>query len=258
MEPTVVNPNPRQWGARLVVVLIVLFLPSGATASDVAPEPVRPAFGDLSSPLRPGSSLGGYCTFNWVFYEQVYPTETEPNPLPDVYIGTAGHCTDDVGERVNLEGFGPVGTVVYDSDEVRSGVDFSLIQLDASMVGKTNPQMRGFPGPRGSITVSMLEVGDRVDVYGYGIVFGEREETRPRFGVLTEWTQDEYMADMPAVNGDSGAPLLHDETGFALGVISRYGIRVPPSTDLGPMVPWIFRELAKAGFGNVVLATIGG
>jgi hypothetical protein len=241
----------------LVALTALAMLAPPATASDAADEAVRPAFGDLSSPLRPGSSLGGYCTFNYVFYEQVYPTDTEPNPVPDVYIGTAGHCTDELGERVSLEGFGQVGTVVYDSDEVDSGVDFSLIQLDPAMVGKTNPQMRGFPGPKGAITVNMLEVGDRVDVYGYGIVFGEREETRPRFGVLTEWNQDEYMADMPAVNGDSGAPLLHDESGFALGIISRYGIRVPPSTDLGPMVPWIFRELAKAGFGNVALATIG-
>jgi hypothetical protein len=64
------------------------------------------------------------------------------------------------------------------------------------------------------------------------------------------------MADMPAVNGDSGAPLLHDKTGYALGIISRYGIRVPPSTDIGPLVDWALREVRRSGFPDVVLATI--
>ena len=39
-------------------------------------------------------------------------------------------------------------------------------------------------------------------------------------------TEQEYQADMPAVNGDSGGPLLHHETGAALGIISRYGFTV--------------------------------
>lgn len=240
-----------------VAALVALALVLGGTIGQVAanPEPVRPAFGPLSSPIRPGSSLAGYCTFNYLFYEVVYPTAEVPNPVPDVFIGTAGHCTDAIGERVELEGFGEIGTVVYDSDLVRSGVDFSLVELDPNLVGQSNPQMRGFTGPKGVATPGMFALGDRVDVYGYGIVFGEREETRPRFGVLTEWDQNEYSADMPAVNGDSGAPLLHDKSGFALGIISRYGIRIPPSTDRGPLVDWALREVRAAGF-NVILATI--
>lgn len=244
---------------RLVIVaalvLATAFLaPLGAPLA--AEDPVEPAFGPLSSPIRPGSSLGGYCTFNYIFYDLVYPTPEVPNPVPDVYIGTAGHCTGEIGERVELEGTGEIGTVVYDSDLVDSTVDFSLVELDADRVGQTNPQMRGFEGPKGVATTNMLAVGDRVDVYGYGLVVGELEQTRPRFGLLTDWTNDEYVADMPAVNGDSGAPLLHDESGFALGVISRYGLdQVPPSTDVGPLVDWALREVRSAGF-NVVLATI--
>ena len=231
---------------------LLLLAPSPAVGE---PQPVEPAFGPLSSPIRPGSSIGG-CTSNFIFYELVYPTPEIPNPVPTVYMGTAGHCTDEPGERVSVSGTGQVGTVVYDSDVVKSNVDFSLIELDPERVSQTNPQMRGYEGPKGIATPATLAVGDQVDVYGYGIGVGLLEQTRPRFGVLTDWTNDEYVADMPAVNGDSGAPLLHDETGMALGIISRYGIdQVPPSTDVGPLLGWILREVRAAGF-NVTLATI--
>jgi hypothetical protein len=233
---------------------MALSLPAAGPASAVDPE--KPAFGPLSSPIRPGSSLGGYCTFNYIFYELVYATPENPSPVPDVFIGTAGHCTDEVGERVTLEGLGEIGSVAFDSDVAGKDVDFSLIQLDAERVGQANPQMRGFEGPTGVATPSTLEVGDRVDVYGYGIGVSEFEETRGRFGLLTDWTNDEYVADMPAVNGDSGAPLLHDESGLALGIISRYGLdQVPPSTDVGPLVDWALREVRAAGF-DIALATI--
>ena len=245
----------RRLGMLLALVLsVVTVLPSaGSVAANE--EPVRPAFGPLSSPIRPGSSMGG-CTYNYIFYELVYPTPEIPEPVPDVFIGTAGHCTSEPGQRVSLPGLGQIGSVAYDSDVAGTTVDFSLIQLDPERVAQTNPQMRGFEGPKGVATASMLGVGDRVDVYGYGLVVGSLEETRPRFGLLTDWTDDEYVADMPAVNGDSGAPILHDESGFALGIISRYGLsQTPPSTDVGPLVDWALREARAAGF-DITLATI--
>ncbi|MGH2691737.1 MAG: hypothetical protein ACRDHM_04470 [Actinomycetota bacterium] len=243
----------RRRPALIVLAVALALLPAAPGIAES--QPVEPVFGPLSSPIRPGSSMGG-CTYNYIFFELVYPTPEVPNPIPDVFIGTAGHCTGELGERKSLTGLGEIGTVVYDSDLVESAVDFSLVQLDAQRVAQTNPQMRGFPGPKGVATTSMLAVGDRVDVYGYGLGVGLQEETRPRFGVLTDWTDNEYVADMPAVNGDSGAPLLHDESGFALGVISRYGLdQVPPSTDVGPMISWALAEVRAAGF-DVTLATI--
>lgn len=244
---------------RIRSLLLAAVLAAGLLGAHGEPhEPVEPEFGDLSAPLRPGSSLGGYCTFNWVFHQVVFPTEEEPDPVPEVYIGTAGHCTDDIGERVTLTGYGQAGSVVFDTDLVGSGSDFSLIRLDPDVVADTNPQMRGFVGPTGYVTPDELTFGDQVDIHGYGLVVGQFEQTRARFGVLTDWNDQEYVADMPAVNGDSGAPLLHDETGEALGIISRYGIdQTPPSTDVGPLLTWILDDLAAAGFDDVVLTTIG-
>ncbi len=206
-----------------------------------------PMWGDLASAtIRPGSSLGGYCTFNFLF----------EGPNGTGYIGTAAHCTDEAGERVELPGVGEIGTVVFDSGSTE-GVDFSLIRLDAERIGEAHPKMLGFEGPTDWIHPDDLSEGDRIQLHGYGVVLGQNDASRDREGVLISWTDLEYDVDMPAVNGDSGSPLLHAETGKAFGIISRYGFfDGTPSTDSGPLFPYIFQELAAAGYGDVRLATI--
>lgn len=231
----------------LTACAALLAAPIGVAQSKRASK--QPAWGGSDSPLRPGASLGG-CTFNFVFYKP--GTKTSP---PKGYIGTAGHCTDALAEKVSQPELGEIGEVVYDSDLVESGVDFSLIEIYPQFISKTNPEVLHWGGPTRASNDEDLQQGDQIDVYGYGIGFGSAEQTRPRYGILFSWTDDEYQADMPAVNGDSGAPLIHHETGAALGIISRYGFTVPPSTDLGPRIGWILEELDKAGF-NVRLATV--
>ncbi|MFN2587538.1 MAG: hypothetical protein ABR613_05420 [Actinomycetota bacterium] len=239
---------------KIAGVVLTCGLVVGASAAPVHGKkpPRQPAWGGADAPLRPGSSLGGYCTFNFVFY-----TPGTATRAPKGYIGTAGHCTEKLGEEVELTGVGVVGTVVYDSDLVKppSDVDFSLIRIAPKLIGKTNPEVLVHGGPTRAATVEDFAVGDQVDVYGYGVGVGLTPQTRPRSGVLFSWTEQEYQADMPAVNGDSGAPLIHHETGAALGIISRYGFTVPPSTDLGPLMTWILEELKKSGF-DVRLATV--
>lgn len=192
----------------------------------------------------------GFCTYNFVFYKP-----GTAKTAPRAYIGTAGHCTDVLGQRMRHPELGEIGTVVYDSDLVRSTVDFSLVEIDQQMVSQTNPEVLHWGGPSGIVDPDDLELGDEVDVYGYGLVVGLNEATRPRQGYLVTSDEKEYQANMPAVNGDSGAPLLHHATGAALGIISRYGLNVPPSTDQGPLMSWILDELAAAGF-HVKLAIV--
>ena len=234
----------------LVASALLFALPLGPVQGK--PQPKTPAWGGEDSPLRPGASLGGYCTFNFVFF-----SPGTKKAAPRGYIGTAAHCTDKLGEAAVHPELGEVGTVVYDSDLVDSDVDFSLIELDPKIISQTNPTVLGWGGPTRSVTPEDLAVGDQVDIYGYGVGVGMFEQTRPRYGFLVGFNDKEYQADMPAVNGDSGSPLIHHETGAALGIISRYGIEgVPPSTDIGPLMGWIFDELGAAGFGDVQLATV--
>ncbi|MDQ4065023.1 MAG: S1 family peptidase [Actinomycetota bacterium] len=243
---------PKQRRFKLVAAILVACgaLASAPAAPVLGKTPSRqPAWGGPDSPLRPGAAMGG-CTLNFVFY-----TPGTRARAPKGYIGTAGHCTDKVGEEITPPGLEAIGKVVYDSDTVKSTVDFSLIELYPEMIGKTNPEVLHWGGPTRVANEEDFAFGDQVDVYGYGLAFGQTEQTRPRYGVLVGWTDEEYQADMPAVNGDSGAPLIHHATGAALGIISRYGFTVPPSTDLGPLMTWILEELERAGF-NVKLATV--
>lgn len=209
-----------------------------------------PAWGDESAPIRPGASLNGSCTFNFLFYD---------NATADAYIGTAGHCTEQAGERATLPGVGEIGTVVYDSDEAKgadTAVDFTLIRLDPARVAEANPRMLGHDGPTGIFLPGESVLGEEVGLHGYGMVLGEQEATRDRSGVLITMDDRLYTADMPAVNGDSGSPLLHLDSGAAVGIISHYGIgAVPPSSDEGPTLTFILAELAKAGL-FVQLATV--
>lgn len=239
---------------RAIVLLIPLLLsgcssdPAPSTPPDAPPASetgvtLQPVWGDAASPIRPGASLGRYCTFNFLYYN---------NTTAAAYIGTAGHCTEDAGERVVLPGVGVIGTVVYDSD-VHAGadaaVDFSLIELDADRVSQAYPGMLGHDGPHDIYLPGESVLGQQVGLHGYGLLLGEQEATRDRSGVLITMDDRMYTADMPAVNGDSGSPLLHLETGNAVGIISHYGIgAIPPSTDEGPTMTFILAELARAGF----------
>lgn len=240
---------------RIVLLALSAVLLAGVSLSPASAGKAYkkvPTWGGPESPLRPGTGMG-YCTYNFVFY-----TPGTKKAPPKAYIGTAAHCTDAIGERMSQLELGEIGTVVYDSDLVKSAVDFSLIEIDPEMVGKTNPEVLHWGGPTGIVEQEDLAVGDQLDVYGYGVGVGLTEATRPRSGYLVGFTEQEYQANMPAVNGDSGGPLIHHETGEALGIISRYGIAFPmPSTDMGPLMPWIMDELKAAGF-NVRLATVKG
>jgi hypothetical protein len=208
-----------------------------------------PAWGPTNSPIRPGApaeTTEGYCTFNFLFYDN-----------SNAYIGTAAHCTDKVGDRVVRTGLGEIGTVVYDSDKAAGAnrdVDFTLVRLDANRVAQANPLMYGFNAPTGSAPRTELRIGEPLGVYGYGLVFGDVPATRARQGVLVSTTSTLYRADLPAVNGDSGAPLIEIETGRAVGIISHYGFTAG-TTDEGPLMSFIFSELQKANF-NVQLATV--
>lgn len=200
-----------------------------------------PAWGPLSAPLRPGAEAEtavGFCTYNFLFYD-----------ASNAYVGTAAHCTDQLNEVARLGNGQRVGVVVYDSDRTtgaNADVDFSLIKLDASMIAQANPKVLGpVHGPTGSVTSADLRIGEPVAFYGYGLLLGELAQTRPREGALVTFSATMYQADMLAVNGNSGAPILEKETGKALGTVSHYGTC---TTDEGPLMSFVLSELDRAGF----------
>lgn len=177
------------------------------------------------------------CTLNFVF-EGV-------GPQRPVYIGTAGHCVDTVGQRVTMAG-GAIGTVAYRILDFPD--DFALVQIDEALRDQVSPEVRGLGGPTGSTTAASTGVGDGVRLYGHGMVYGSTELTRGRQGVLTRDDSYEWHAALPAIFGDSGGPVLHAPSGQALGVISAISAdQTRPHTVKGTTVERALELVAEAG-----------
>ncbi len=237
--------------------------PIPAYAANAEDAQLRPGAGMIDPgggwELVPFTELDTFCTWNWIFHDVVMQDPaTGEWPEPKAYIGTAAHCTDEVGQRTAALGIDEFGTVVFDSDDYDGLVDFSLVEIDADKVGDVHPQMLGHHAPTGVATTADASVGDVVWNHGYGLLLGQNDFTRDRPGVLTSITEQEYAAETLWQLGDSGSPITLGSTGLALGIVSRYGFdQMPPTTDVGPIMPYIFSELEKAGF-HVELATIDG
>jgi len=238
---------------------------SSAKADGYPANTWRPAWADSAvAVLRPGSSLVG-CTANFLYVDPV--TES-------YYVGTAAHCTgssddsttDGVGTRVELEDFGEIGTVVFDSDGAIPNAtiitvpqeDFSLILLDPGINLIANPQMIDHEGPTGIIGCDEARVGDLVGLHGYGTPYDQTAETRSRQGALLDCADPiHYRVAMPVIWGDSGSAVLHMASGRAFGFVSAMDMGVP-AVLTGPTLQPIFAALAQAGLGDVALATIDG
>lgn len=217
--------------ARITSVLVVLLAataPWGSSTPAVA----------LDRPIQPGArmTVPAGCTLNFVFAD-----------IAHRYIGTAGHCTHAVGERVSSPDVGPFGTVVFRRDS--GSDDFALIRIDGQLADMVSPEVRSFQGPRGVISHVETAPGDLLGLHGHGMVFGTAPQTRSRIGVLASASDRRYLAELPAIFGDSGGPLLHLRTGKALGIVSGVAPTVPPSTVLGTTVERVLAITRAAGFG---------
>jgi hypothetical protein len=196
--------------------------------------------------IQPGALIQspvGQCTMNFIF---------EDPGNGKKYVGTAGHCIN-LNQTATTQNGGALGQAVFRQSNAQ--LDFALIEIAVGRYGEINPAVRTWGGPTGATTSSETFTGDVLFEYGYGVGFGLLEATRPRIGVLQSDETQSYTADTGAVNGDSGAPLLHGPTGKALGIISHFNlVALPPSTDAGPTVEWILQRLVAAGF-NVQIVT---
>lgn len=174
------------------------------------------------------------CTLNFVFRD-----------ASNTYIGTAGHCVDNVGQSVATAD-GEIGTVAYRI--LRDRDDFALVRLDRKVLDRVRPDVLSFGGPTGPASSASTRPGDIVRLYGYGMVYESSEATRPRSGVLLNDDGTEWRAALPAIFGDSGGPVLHGPTGNALGVISGIVLDpLQPHTVLGTTVERILELLDEAG-----------
>lgn len=223
--------RPRPW---VPVAALLLLLPLPAAPASPEPAPESNQF------LQPGTeveSSEGFCTLNFVWLGG-----------GNTYIGTAGHCADGIGGRVETSGHGAWGTVVLDLDDP----DFALIRVDPAKVSMVRAAVQHWGGPTGVATQDETSTGDLLVLHGYGEGLYLLEATQPKQGVLVGDGPKTYSADTWAVPGDSGAPILLKDDRQALGIVSAFNL--PISTDLGPTVAYIEQSLRARGW-NLQLQT---
>lgn len=181
--------------------------------------------------IQPGARMTNGCTMNFVFRDS----------LGRLYFGTAGHCTEGVGQRLGIAGVGgSVATVVFDICTSEScPLDFSLARIDPAFYGFVDPTLCHWGGPQGVNTRPAL--GQTTYIYGWGNIYGSTELTRPRPGVVRSSTTIEVTYIGFAQPGDSGSPIVTGD-GNAMGVHVRstlsllQGLRIDPSQKIATRV----------------------
>jgi hypothetical protein len=219
----------------VVAVLAALAAPAGAQV------PIRP--GDLHE-----TALGG-CTLGFVY-------DGTGAQAGRVFMGTAAHCAERVGDEVRLESGEVFGDIALLGDQETTAGDFGLIEVRPAFASRVAPGMRGSESyPRGGYTTPVeTDTADGVQVAGHGVGFGATPITREqRRGVLTVDDQSTYQVLATLIFGDSGGPVAHIPTGKALGSISRLCVGLCESE--GPTVQGILASAAARGF-TVRLRTV--
>jgi hypothetical protein len=196
------------------------------------------------------------CTANFVYYDG--SSATAPATADGrLYLGSAGHCSDRVGEPVyaaiSTPGVGPsiarIGTVskrVVDYPDNGNVHDFESIQID--------PGYNVYPdspvgGPQG--IYDGCEVGQPVKYYGHGYEVAV-SQGKPEGGAAAHWYDDGYGWAGPAFGGDSGSGVLNATTNQAAGDLTAVAIvylpAFVPGETIGSRMTWILGFLGPGNY----------
>jgi hypothetical protein len=184
---------------------------AGANGKQVAEETLNTECPGYQSPgvSAAGCIVAPYgCTANFIFTDGT-----------SQYIGTASHCTDQVGQPVVMQvdstTLAEVGTVAKRTSQQEPGNDFALIKIYPDVAAKwgVNPAVPVVGGPNGIYTgcdpVPVSHYG-----HGYGVAVAQgKAET----GLATNWNNDGYGWTGFGAPGDSGSPVVLTGSGEAAG-----------------------------------------
>src|SRR3954447_19153314 len=188
------------------------------------------------------------CTANFVYSSGsgTAPTVADGS----LYLGSAGHCSDKVGQDVygaiSTPGVGAsiakIGTVskrVEDYPDSGNVHDFESIKIDAGYnVYPDSP----VGGPQG--IYDGCDVGTPLKYYGHGYEVAVAQG-KPEGGASTHWYDDGYGWAGPAFGGDSGSGVLTAD-GLAAGDLTATIIYSPPyvpGETVGARMTWILSYL---------------
>lgn len=227
--------------------------------------------------VQPGIPIDGGCTLAFVLTSAVNAS---------VYGVTAGHCLNDrgVGAPVHHDNErGPkIGTVA--AYEHWRTVDWGLIRLDADVLNRTSPAVKGNGGPTGLADASSYRRDDVLCTRGHSVYSLPRDWAgsyeRP-CGLFADhipgnssrdpcdpvgreclWSNETEALDWftwygPVAWGDSGGPVIHAESGRAVGINTQIhwpAIDGSDGTALGPTLASVLDRAKTFGY-HLRLAT---
>jgi hypothetical protein len=205
----------------------------GAEGVQVAEERMNlecPGYQD-SGVAAAGCIVAPYgCTANFIFTDGA-----------SYYVGTAGHCSNQVGETVTMQvdttTLADVGTVVKRTPHAAGdgipGSDFTLIKLDPAVVAKwgVDPAIPVVGGPNGVYDGCGPET---VRHYGHGYAVAVAQG-KPSAGLATNWFDNAYGWTGFGLPGDSGSPVVTTD-GRAAGNFTHLIVHTGfPGSDLAGM-----------------------
>jgi hypothetical protein len=211
--------------------------------------------------IRPGAwmiSPAG-CTMNFVFGGPSSTTsgtrvKTSNKPRSsstyDYYIGTAGHCTEKVGDEVVLITVGPtspspvlvhIGNTVKTTGDGGVGNDFALVGVKRELNAWVSPAMAHWGGPTGAYTgttpLPMVHSG-------HGLVIGTGGTGRAAQGLYI--TNDTVYWAGATIFGDSGSA-INTATGLAQANITHLvvDLKYPGANSAGTHISKILQLAGK-------------
>jgi hypothetical protein len=207
--------------------------------------------------IQPGVSIvnesGSQCTTNWVY-------DGTGAHAGEVFIGTAAHCVDNVGEAIAMQDatFGSSTLTIGEVAFISPNLDYSFIRVAEENLGSVSPAMKGHPDiPTGVSTTETAGFGDLVQFSGHGVGFHLTTLTQEeRVGVLHFMDETDWSAAGPVISGDSGGPVgnLTDDN-KALGVVDVICVGTSCAGAGGVTVQGLLADSASLGF-TVQLRTI--
>lgn len=205
-------------------------------ASETYARPVWPGL-----PILIGHNNG--CTLGFIF---------EGTDSEALYGSTAGHCvTDATNLTVATNNREHIGRIV--AYRVQDDEDWALIRFHRDVLPYVRSDVIHWTGPMAPIDGDAIETEDVVCHYGgsiyHGIFMAARCGRHATFFRYTEdgETLDWFMMYGKAWGGDSGSPVIHYESGQAIGMLLG-GLYSPYGVFSGMTVCGIVNSAAQAGY----------
>jgi hypothetical protein len=217
-SPVVARARRRSNAASLfllppLVAGLVLIGAHGALFADTQANSLPP------DAIQPGAKIVRG-TLGFFFYSL---DEANEHGQPLIYAVTHGHGSmeNQTGSPVVLaDGRIPIGVVVAQEKDHYN--DWSLIQIDEAYRNHVSTAVRGWTGPTSTPQAGDHQNGDTLCLIGYGTDRADDLYDHRRCGELQDtYTRSNvtgFRYTAMTWRGDSGSPILHYETGQALGI----------------------------------------